>query len=151
MFSAFALLFLAAAIGIDYAYRHRVIVQFGILEADPQFGDVVRIPTRQIAFRPNDSSYRFGLRFFKRSGRTFRARVVHILPSPPALGVAPDSGTLLPDGRFKIESAEFECLGGGVRCFRLSQGDPVGNYEAHLFVNGRLRKVVPYEVGGAAS
>lgn len=149
---AFALVVLGLAIGFDYFLRHRVVVQFGLLTADPERGDIVHASVRRIPFRPDDSGFRFGLRFFMRSGRAFRARIVHVLPRRPSkLEGNHMSGVELPDGRFEVETEEQVHSGGGVRSFRFSQGDPLGLYELHLYINGKLRKVVHYEVVAHAS
>ena len=149
---AFALAVLALAIGLDYFYRHRVVVEFGLLSEDPAKGAVVHAATTRISFRPKDTTHRFGVRFFKRSGRAFRARVAHVLPKRPStLGGDLAQGTELPDGRYLVDGTEQEYLGGGVRSLRFSEGDPIGAYELLIYVNGKLRKAVKYEVVADAS
>jgi hypothetical protein len=149
---AFVIAVLALAIGSDYFYRHRVVVEFGLLSEDPAKGAAVHVATTRISFRPNDTSHRFGLRFFKRSGRPFRASVAHVLPTRPStLGGDLAEGTELPDGRYLVDGTEQEYLGGGVRSLRLAEGDSIGAYELLLYVNGKLRKVVKYQVVADAS
>jgi hypothetical protein len=149
---AFALIALVSAIALDYLYRHRVVVEFGLLKSDPVNGDIVHVPTTRIPFRKADEALRFGIRFYKRGGRAFRAKVVHILPGPPStLGGDLGQGELLSDGRCRVDSKEQEYIGGGVRALRLSEGDPLGRYELLLYFNGKLRKTLQYHVVEDAS
>ena len=142
---------LATIITADFLWRNRIRAQFGILESGPEHGDVVVREVREIERPSSGTSQPFGLRFYKPSGRPFRAKVVHILPAAPG-SVHGDIVFMQQSPRgYELHGEDLEYPGGGVRRLRLSATDPLGTYELRLYVNGSLTKSVSYNVVAGAS
>ena len=136
-------------IAAHFYANSKIHTKFGLLAKNPEGMYYVKELTTQIAFRPDDLTYEYGICFYRNSKKAFMAQVIHYFPQKPLFigGDIGDQPAFTQTARgISVAGPEMKYSGAAMRVFRFSSGDPVGQYELDLLINGKHHSTIKYDV-----
>lgn len=114
---------------------------FGILGQRPDKTRFVSEETTLIPRRLKETGFRFGYTINERSGGTFIVQTIFTPPSRPKTV----TGTLQQAGN-SVVSAETTHQGTAAKSFSFSEGDPLGDWQLEVWLDGKADRVVKFRV-----
>ena len=127
----------------------QIHTRFGVLAKNAEGMYYVKEMTTQITFRPDDPSYEYGIWFYRNSKKAFIAQVIHYFPQKPLFigGDISEQSAFAQTARgISVAGPEMKYSGAAMRVFRFSSGDPVGQYQLDLLINGKHHSTIKYDV-----
>lgn len=141
------LLALATVQSICAAEPDLYSVRFGSIETDANTGKTALTETVSIPLKLKDTGFRYGFEITPPDNKPFSYQYTLHFPSPPEI-LTGDLGAINPEHpSVTAMSEKLESQGGSTSYFMwFDPGDPTGDWNIEIFVNGQLQKTVSFTV-----